>query len=83
MAVMMENLYSVLSEANLPEDKAQKAAEEVAGYDNRMVSVEAKVDRLDAKFERLAGMMGVNITLTLMVLAGLLGLLWKVFPAHV
>jgi hypothetical protein len=83
VAVMMGNLYAALRDANVPEDKAQKAAEEAAAYDNRMVSVEAKVDRLDGKFERLAWMVGVDITLTLMVLAGLFGLLWKVFPSNV
>ena len=36
MALMMGNLYDALRSANVPDDKAQKAAEEVAGFENQI-----------------------------------------------
>lgn len=65
MALMMGSLYDALKAANIPEDKAVKAAEEVASYENRLASLENKVDRL-------TWMVGANITLTVLVLGGLL-----------
>lgn len=61
MAVMMGSLYTALREAGAPDDKAQKAAEEVAGFDNRIGS-------LDARVMLLTWMVGTNIVLTLSVL---------------
>lgn len=61
MALMMGNLYQALLDAQVPQDKAQKAAEEVASYDNRIASVEAKLNTLH-------WMVGTNIALTLLVL---------------
>jgi hypothetical protein len=36
MAVMMGNLYSALKQAGADEQSAQRAAEEVAGFENRI-----------------------------------------------
>jgi hypothetical protein len=54
-------------------EKAQKAAEEVAGYENRLSAIESRLTLL-------TWMVGVMLSLQIMTLAGLLGLLWKVFP---
>jgi hypothetical protein len=40
MTVMSGNLYRALREAKVPDDMAQKAAEEVASYDSRFNKVE-------------------------------------------
>ncbi len=65
MALMMGSLYDALKSASVPEEMAVKAAEEVASYENRLASLETKVDRL-------TWMVGANITLTVLVLGGLL-----------
>src|SRR5580765_4333959 len=43
MAVMMGRLYAALREANVPEDKATAAAEEIAAYDNRLAAIESRL----------------------------------------
>jgi hypothetical protein len=41
MAVMMAKLYAALKEAGASEDNAIKAAEEAAGYENRLAKIES------------------------------------------
>ena len=72
MAVMLGDLYDALVSAHVDQDKARKAAAEVAGYENRIVAVEGKLDRLDGRVTRLAWMVGTNMALTLAVLGLLL-----------
>ncbi|HEX8167848.1 MAG TPA: hypothetical protein VF601_18935 [Beijerinckiaceae bacterium] len=71
MAVMMGNLYSALKQAGADEDSAQKAAEEVANFDNRVTGLEGRIAlldaKVDAKFTLLSWMVGVNMALTLIV----------------
>lgn len=43
MAVMLGSLYGALKEAGASEEKATKAAEELAGYDNRFAKPETDV----------------------------------------
>jgi hypothetical protein len=43
MAVMMGNLYSALKQAGADEENARKAAEEIAGYENRFAKLESDV----------------------------------------
>jgi hypothetical protein len=57
MAVMMGRLYAALREANVPEDKATAAAEEVAGFENRLGKVEGDLTLLK-------WMVGFNLALT-------------------
>jgi hypothetical protein len=63
MAGMMGNLYDALKSAGADDEKARKAAEEIAAYDNRFAKVESDV-------AILKWMVGFNIGLTLLV-AGL------------
>jgi hypothetical protein len=65
MAVMLGDLYDALVSANVDQDKARKAAAEV---ENRIVGVEAKLDRLGARVTLLAWMIGTNMALTLAVI---------------
>lgn len=67
MAVMLGNLYGALREAGVPDDKAQKAAEEVATFKDEIATL--KADTLLLKW-----MVGFNIALTL----GLVGLVLRV-----
>jgi hypothetical protein len=58
MAVMFGNLYRALTAAGVADEQAQKAAEEVASYENRLAS-------LDGKVTLLQWMVGVNLAFTL------------------
>ncbi len=73
MAVMLGSLYEALISAQVPQDKAQRAAEEGAGYKNRIAKVEGDLGTLK-------WMVGTNIALTLIVLGGMIGLFWKALP---
>jgi hypothetical protein len=61
LALMLGSLYEALTAANVSPDKAQKAAEEVAGYDNRLA-------KLEADLTLLKWMVGFNLAATLAVL---------------
>jgi hypothetical protein len=65
MAVMMGNLYDALVKAGAGEDTARKAAEEMAGYDNRF-------SRLEADVGLLKWMVGFNLAVTVAILGKLL-----------
>jgi hypothetical protein len=65
MSVMLGSLYDALRSANVPEEKARSAAEEVAGF-------KATLSELRAELQVLKWMVGANITLTVLVLGGLL-----------
>lgn len=54
-------------------EKAQRAAEEVAGYDNRLGTIER--DLIVLKW-----MVGTNVALTLIVLGALVGLAVRFLP---
>ncbi len=64
MAVMLGNLYDALKSAGADDDKARKAAEELAAYEPRFSKLEGDV-------ALLKWMVGFNIALTLFV-AGLI-----------
>ena len=68
MAVMMGNLYSALKQAGADEDNAKKAAEEVAGYENRIADLKTE---MKAEFASVRGelslvkwMLGFNLAMT-------------------
>ena len=67
MAMMLGALYDALVKAQIPEAAARAAAEEVAGYDSRLASIEARVTLVQ-------WMLGFALGLQLLVL----GLLWQV-----
>ena len=58
MTVMLGNSYRALVTAGAPDLDAQKAAEEVAGFESRLAGIESKVSLLQ-------WMMGFNLALTL------------------
>lgn len=64
MAVMMGNLYAALVKAGAGENEAQKAAEEIAGYENRFAKIEADV-------ALLKWMVGFNIAMTIAIVGKL------------
>jgi hypothetical protein len=67
MAVMMGNLYSALKQAGADEENARKAAEEIAGYENRFAKLESDV-------ALLKWMVGFNVGLSLLLVGLILRL---------
>jgi hypothetical protein len=65
MALMVGSLYDAVKDAGANDDKARKAAEEVAAYEGRIA-------RNDADLTLLKWMVGTNIALTVAIL-------WRVF----
>ena len=73
MAVMMGELYDALRSAGAEDDKAKRAATEVAGFDNRLSGIDGRVTLPTWTVAKV-------VTLQIMTLGGLIGLVWKLFP---
>ena len=65
MAMVLSKTYEAFRAAGAPDDKAREAAEEIAGFENRLATIEA-----DMKL--LKWMLGVNLTFSLAILVILL-----------
>ena len=61
MATMLGNIYAALVEAGASQEKAQKAAEELANYDNRFA-------RIEGELLLLKWMSGTTIALVIAIL---------------
>ena len=61
---MMGNLYAALRQANVPDDKARQAAEEVAEF-------QTKLSAIDGRLMLLQWMIGFNLALTVAIVAKL------------
>lgn len=61
MALQLGALRTALLDAGASEDKAERAAEEVAGYENRLASIEIKIERLDGRMTLMQWMLAVLI----------------------
>jgi hypothetical protein len=61
MATMLGNIYAALVEAGASEEKAQKAAEELANYDSRF-------SRIEGELLLLKWMSGTTLALVVAVL---------------
>jgi hypothetical protein len=69
MALQLGNTRKAFKAANVPDDVADAAAEEIAAYDTRLASI-------DTRLSVLTWMVGANITLTLLV-AGSVFAMWS------
>ena len=67
MAVMLSKTYAALKAAGAPDGIAREAAEEIAGFENRLSGIESDV-------KLLKWMVGTNIVLTV-------GILLRLFTA--
>jgi hypothetical protein len=65
MALQLGALRDALIDAGAKQEKADKAAEELAGYENRLANI-------DTRLTLLTWMVGTNIVITLGVLSRLL-----------
>ena len=71
MATMMSEVYDALLSAGSPEEKARKAAEAVASYDNKLVSVENRLVRIESDIAIVRWMVGFGLALSVAILARL------------
>ncbi len=49
---MIAEIYDALLAAGSPEDKARKAAEAVAGYENQFTTIDQRLARIEGDFNR-------------------------------
>lgn len=68
MALQLGALREALLEAGASDEKAQRAAEEVATYESRLASI-------DSRLGVLTWMVGTNLVVTL-------GVLWRLLSMH-
>jgi len=64
VATMISEVYDALKEAGASDDKARRAAEAVASYDNRLA-------KMDSDLGLLKWMVGVNVALSVAIIARL------------
>jgi hypothetical protein len=64
MSAMISEVYDALVAAGAPEDKARKAAEAVANYENRL-------GKFESELTLIKWMIGFNIAVSVAVLARL------------
>lgn len=74
MTTMIAELYDALVAAGAPEDKARKAAETVAAYENRFAGLDLKLTRIEGDMNLVKWMLGL-------LLAGVASLVIKTFLA--
>ncbi len=74
MALQLGALRDALIDAGAKPDKADKAAEELAGYENRLNSIDLKLIELNSAVRVVQAIMGINTALVA-------GVLWRLL-AH-
>ena len=72
MSTMISEVYDAFKEAGVSEEKARKAAEAIAGYENRFAKIDERFAVMDGRLVLLQWMIGFNLAMTLAIL-------WKVF----
>jgi hypothetical protein len=72
MSTMISEVYDALKEAGASEEKARKAAEALANYENRFAKLDADLIGIRGELALLRWMIGFNLAMTVAVL-------WKVF----
>lgn len=76
MTTMLSEVYDALIEAGASQEKARKAAEAVASYENRFGKIEGK---LDAEFAAVRGELTLLKWMMGFVLGGIVVLLLRLF----
>jgi hypothetical protein len=68
VATMISEVYDAFIAAGAPEEKARKAAEALANYDQRFDRVEREMPRIQAELTLLKWMVGFVIALDVAIL---------------
>jgi hypothetical protein len=64
MTTMIAEVYDALLAAGSPEDKARKAAEAIASYENRFAAIEQRFLKVDGDLNLLKWMVGSDLAAT-------------------
>jgi hypothetical protein len=57
MAVMLAKTYAAFEAAGIGDDQAQAAAEELASFESRFMSIDSGISRMDGKMSAIEGRM--------------------------
>ncbi len=68
MTTMIAEVYDALLAAGSPEDKARKAAEAIAGYENRFAAIDQRLAKIEGDLKLLSWMVGFNLAATVGVI---------------
>ena len=68
---MISEVYDALISAGAPEDKARKAAETLANYDNRFSRIDGAALKLEAELVLVKWMVGFGIAMNIAILTRL------------
>ena len=61
---MIAELYDALLAAGSPEDKARKAAEAIASYENRFTAMDQRFAKIEGELKLLTWMVGFDLAAT-------------------
>jgi hypothetical protein len=61
MTTMIAEVYDALLAAGSPEDKARKAAEAIASYENRFTAMDQRFAKIEGDIKLLTWMVGFNL----------------------
>jgi len=64
MTAMIAEVYDALLAAGSPEDKARKAAEAIASYENRFTAMDQRFTRIEGELRLLTWMVGFDLAAT-------------------
>jgi hypothetical protein len=68
MATMISEVYDAFRAAGVSEEQSRKAAEALAGYENRVGKRDLELAVLTGKVTLLQGMLGVNLAFSVAIL---------------
>jgi hypothetical protein len=71
VSTMISEVYDALIAAGAPEDKARKAAETLANYDNRFSRLDGAVLKLESELVLVKWMVGFGIAMNVAILSRL------------
>ena len=71
----MSKTYDALLAAGASEDKAREAAEEIAGYEHRLVKIESELVAIRETMATRTWVLSVMLLQTIAILGGVAGLL--------
>ena len=69
---MIAEVYDALVAAGAPEDKARKAAETIAGYEDNFKKIEAKLVAMQGELNLIKWMLGFVLVFNMAILVKLL-----------
>jgi hypothetical protein len=64
MTTMIAEVYDALLAAGSPEDKARKAAEAIAAYENRFTAMDQRFTKIEGDLKLLTWMVGFDLAAT-------------------